>query len=106
MSRMEDTAGSGQQSESQEQGGTAEQLRNKAQQVGQQLREVGDQVRSTAQEQYEQLRTQASEYYETGRQRAMEWEQSLENYVREQPVKSLLIAAGVGVILGALWKRS
>ena len=33
-------------------------------------------------------------------------EPELEEYVREQPIKSLLMAAGVGVLLGILWKRS
>jgi ElaB/YqjD/DUF883 family membrane-anchored ribosome-binding protein len=30
----------------------------------------------------------------------------LEDYVREKPLRSLLIAAGVGMLLGILWKRS
>ena len=30
----------------------------------------------------------------------------VEEYVREQPIKALAIAAGVGVVLGILWKRS
>lgn len=102
MSRMENT---GEQNAG-KQGGATEQIREKAQEVGQTIRDVGQQARETAQQQYENLRRQAGEYYETGRQQAMEWEQSLEDYVRQQPVKSLLIAAGVGVILGALWKRS
>ena len=37
---------------------------------------------------------------------AMEWEQNLESYVQDQPIKSLLIAAGVGALLGFLWRRS
>ena len=35
-----------------------------------------------------------------------EWEESLENYVHEKPLQAVLIAAGVGVLLGLLWKRS
>ena len=53
-----------------------------------------------------QLRDQANEYYETGRERAREWEQGLEQYVQEKPLQAVLIAAGVGVLLGLLWKRS
>lgn len=102
MSRMEDTAGQ----ESQSQPGMADQLKEKAQQATEQVRQSAQQLRDSAQEQYDHLRQQAQEYYETGRQRAMEWESGVEDYVRQQPVKSLLIAAGVGVILGALWKRS
>jgi ElaB/YqjD/DUF883 family membrane-anchored ribosome-binding protein len=66
---------------------------------------MGGQVKDAAKEQYERLRDQASEYYEHGRQQAREWQHNLENYVQEQPVKSLLIAAGVGVLLGMLWRR-
>lgn len=101
MSRMEDS-GAAQPAE----GGTAENIRNKAKEVGEQLRDMGQQAREKAQAQYERLREHASEYYESGRRHAQEWEQSLESYVREQPIKSLLIAAGIGVVLGALWKRS
>ncbi len=103
MSRMENSGEQPTQQQGEESGGG---IREKAQELGQGLREIGQQARTAAQEQYENLRQQASEYYETGRQHAMEWEQSLEDYVRQQPVKSLLIAAGIGVILGALWKRS
>src|SRR5438094_655821 len=55
---------------------------------------------------YNQLRDQASQYYDQGRQRAQEWEESLENYIHEKPLQAVLIAAGVGVLLGLLWKRS
>jgi ElaB/YqjD/DUF883 family membrane-anchored ribosome-binding protein len=41
-----------------------------------------------------------------GRQRAQEWEKGLEDYVHEKPLQAILIAAGVGMLLGVLWKRS
>ena len=75
-------------------------------QVGQNLRDLGAQARDVAQQRYEQLRSQATDYYEQGRQRAQEWEQNLENYVHEKPLQAVLIAAGVGMLLGVLWKRS
>jgi ElaB/YqjD/DUF883 family membrane-anchored ribosome-binding protein len=56
-------------------------------------------------EQYGHLRDQASEYYERGRDMAQQWEQNLEGYIQEQPIKSILIAAGVGLLLGVLLKR-
>ena len=52
------------------------------------------------------MREQAADYYEHGRRRASEMEQSLEQYVQEKPIQSLLIAAGVGMLLGILRKRS
>lgn len=74
--------------------------------IGESLREKGEQIRSAAHEQVEHLRHNAEEYYEHGRQKAVEWTEELEHYVRDQPVKSLLIAAGVGLVIGFLWRRS
>ena len=85
--------------------GAAQNLKDSAAQVTENLRDMGGQVKDAAKEQYERLRDQANEYYEHGREQAREWQQNLETYVQEQPVKSLLIAAGVGVLLGMLWRR-
>lgn len=112
MSRMENQMGQGQAGgggmvEGQgggEAGGAN--LRDSAAQVGENIRNLGSQVRDQATQQYDQLRQQAGDYYEQGRQRAMEMEQSLEQYVQEKPIQALLMAAGVGLLLGILWKRS
>jgi ElaB/YqjD/DUF883 family membrane-anchored ribosome-binding protein len=87
-------------------GSTTGQLKDSASQIGQDLRNLGGQARDAATQTYEQLRQQAGDYYEQGRDRAREMEQSLETYVQEKPIQSLLIAAGVGMLLGILWKRS
>ena len=101
MSRMEN------QMEGQSGGqGAAGNLKESAAQVGENIRNIGSQVRDQATQQYDQLREQAGEYYEQGRQRAMEMEQNLEQYVQEKPIQALLMAAGVGLLLGFLWKRS
>ena len=77
-----------------------------ANQVSQSIRDASSQVRDAAAEKIGQIRDNANEYYEQGKQRAQEWEQGLEDYIREKPLQSLLIAAGVGMLLGVLWKRS
>lgn len=77
-----------------------------AAQMSQNIRDLGSQVRDAATEKYSQLREQASTYYDQGRDRATEWEQNLEGYVREKPLQAVLMAAGVGMFLGLLWKRS
>ena len=79
---------------------------DQAQQVGQNLRDLGGQVRDQAQQKYNELSDQARDYYEQGRQKAQEWEQGLESYIQEKPLQAVMIAAGVGVLLGLLWKRS
>ena len=104
MSRMGETnAGkSGNQGKGPEQAG----LGQTATQVGENLREMGSQVRDAAREKYDQLRESATDYYSQGRDRAVEWEQNLESYIHEKPIQAVMIAAGVGVLLGLLWKRS
>ena len=77
-----------------------------ANQVSQSIRDASSHVRDAAAEKIGQIRDNANEYYEQGKERAEEWEQGLEDYIREKPIQSLLIAAGVGMLLGVLWKRS
>jgi ElaB/YqjD/DUF883 family membrane-anchored ribosome-binding protein len=102
MSRIGDSGGAGDLGNQGSGGGVTD----TASQVGQNLRDLGGQVRDVATQKYEQLRDSASEYYQQGRERAQEWEQNIEEYVREKPLQAVLIAAGVGVLLGLLWKRS
>ena len=83
-----------------------ETFKDTANQVSQSLRDGATQVRDAAQEKLRQVRDQANDYYEQGKDRAREWEQGLESYIQEKPIQSLLIAAGVGMLLGVLWKRS
>ncbi len=81
-------------------------LKDTAHQVQENLRDIGGQVRDAATEKYSDLKDQAADYYQQGRERAQEWEAGLEQYVQEKPIQSLLIAAGVGVLVGLLWRRS
>jgi ElaB/YqjD/DUF883 family membrane-anchored ribosome-binding protein len=83
----------------------AEDLKDKAADVVEDVRAMGGQVGKVAREQYENLRSKASDYVEQGREKAEEWEDSVESYIKAKPVQALLMAAGVGVILGLLWRR-
>ena len=89
-----------------DEGNAGQTIRDTAKDVQQKVRDAGSQVRDAAAEKMNDLRDQAGEYYEQGKQHAQEWEQGLEDYIREKPIQSLLIAAGVGMLLGILWKRS
>jgi len=83
----------------------SQQLTDKAGQVRENIRDIGSVAKDAAREKVQDLRDQAGEYYEQGRQRVTEMEDSIETYVRDQPIKSLLMAAGAGLLLGILWKR-
>src|SRR5688500_12200624 len=106
MSRMGDTSNALDQGNAGNQGQGGASLTEKATQVGQNLREMGTQARDVATQKYDELRHQAQDYYQQGREKATEWEQGLEQYIHEKPLQAVLIAAGVGVVLGLLWKRS
>lgn len=81
-------------------------VKEKAQQATQNLRDLGNQVRDAASEKYNQFSEQARGYYSQGKEAAEHFEQSIEGYVQDKPIQALLIAAGVGLLLGVLWKRS
>jgi ElaB/YqjD/DUF883 family membrane-anchored ribosome-binding protein len=111
MSRINEGTGQGQS------GNPTDQLRDKASEVGQNIRDIGGQVRDIANDKYGQVRDAANEkygqikdqavgYYNQGRESAQQWEQSIEDYVQEKPLQAIAMAAGVGLLLGLLWKRS
>lgn len=69
------------------------------------MQETGKEMRDKAQELITQGKDVAAEYYEEGRNQVLAWQQQLETQVREKPLQSLLIAAGVGLLFGLLRRR-
>ena len=67
--------------------------------------ETGKEIGGQAQELIAQGKEVAAEYYEEGRNQVLAWQQQLEYQVREKPLQSLLMAAGVGLLLGLLRRR-
>ena len=71
----------------------------------QNLQEMANVARDMAEQRIGEFRDTANEYYEQGRERVTEFEESLETYVRNQPIKSVMMAVGVGLFLGVLLRR-
>ena len=84
-------AGSGSTSPAQ---GSAIQGRDKAQEVSAQVSDTARQVSDTV-----------SEYYEQGREQIEHVGQYLEDHIRDKPVQSVLMAAGLGMIIAFLWRK-
>ncbi|HTU26707.1 MAG TPA: hypothetical protein VMF30_14965 [Pirellulales bacterium] len=104
-----------------------DQLRDKVGDVRQNLRDIGSLAQDAAKEKAtqiqdavgqhaaeirdatvrkaEDLRDRAGEYYEENIGRAIDIERTLEQRIREKPLQSIAIAAGVGMFLGVLWSR-
>lgn len=69
------------------------------------MQETGKELLDKAQELTVQGKDVAVEYYEEGREQVLAWQQQLENQVREKPLQSLLMAAGIGLLFGLLRRR-
>jgi ElaB/YqjD/DUF883 family membrane-anchored ribosome-binding protein len=52
-----------------------------------------------------EARELARSTYERSKDKAVEWSEGFEDYVRERPMKSLLVAVGLGIVLGAVMSR-
>jgi ElaB/YqjD/DUF883 family membrane-anchored ribosome-binding protein len=66
---------------------------------------LGRVARDVASETYENLRENATEYLDKGQTLLKDFEGQFMRQIRAHPMRSLAIATGVGVILGAILKR-
>jgi ElaB/YqjD/DUF883 family membrane-anchored ribosome-binding protein len=71
---------------------------------------VGTQVKETVQDMgtqaKETIQTAGSRVYEQGRESLQDLNRTLEGQIRRRPLQALLVAGGIGVLLGFLWQRS
>jgi ElaB/YqjD/DUF883 family membrane-anchored ribosome-binding protein len=58
-----------------------------------------------AQEKLGQSGENLSGYLEQGQEKVRQIRRTVEQFVREEPVKTVLIAAGVGLLFGRFWMR-
>ena len=69
------------------------------------MQETAKEMRDKAQELMTQGKEVAAEYYAEGRNQLLAWQQHLENQVREKPLQSIFIAAGIGLLYALLRRR-
>jgi ElaB/YqjD/DUF883 family membrane-anchored ribosome-binding protein len=80
-------------------------LREQAREVTQELQDIGNTAADAVRENVGRLQDEASECYVQGRDQAYQVEQTFEQLIKDHPLKSILIAAGVGLLLGRFWIR-
>lgn len=85
---------------------TTDALNAKAAETRDNLTEMGHKAKQAVQDKFHHLADRAQEQYSAGKERLQAWEENVAERVQEAPMKSLLIAAGVGVLLGFLLRRS
>ena len=80
-------------------------LRRQAAQVTDHIQAMGTIARGAAQERLDGLRDTAVEYYDLGIDKMRDVERSVEGYICKQPIKSVVIAASVGLFVGRFLMR-
>jgi ElaB/YqjD/DUF883 family membrane-anchored ribosome-binding protein len=81
---------------------TAEHL----EEIGAHVREIGSILKDTVEQKIADIRDGAVEIGRASSDRAGEARDNLEKYIRKQPMKSILIAAGAGALLSILIRRN
>ena len=83
---------------------TSDQLGEQAKDVAEDLQKMGGTIRDAAQEKLGRVGEKAAEYCEQGRDKVHGGACACEQFVRQRPLASVLIAAGIGWLLGRFWK--
>jgi len=82
-----------------------ERIGTQAKEMGKELQEMGGTAVEILQEKFGELRSTATDYYEHGKDKCGDVEQSIERFIKQYPLKTVLIAAGAGWLLGRFWVR-
>jgi ElaB/YqjD/DUF883 family membrane-anchored ribosome-binding protein len=73
--------------------------------IGNSIHELGATAREVAADQIEAIQECASDMLDHGRQRIRNVGQSVESRLHAQPMKTVLVAVGVGILLGMIFSR-
>ena len=84
------------------QSSASEKLRDQAQTLKEDVRDLGGVAKEAAREKYGEARHRATEAYESGRRKVDDTEERIVAYIRQKPLQSVLIAAGLGMVFGML----
>ncbi len=73
--------------------------------ASEQRQQAAEDIKRGAHELGQQAQERMSELGDAARQQAEELQSTLESRIREKPINAILIAAGVGILIGMLWRR-
>lgn len=80
-------------------------FQKKASELGRDVKDLGMIGGELAADTAHMAEERISEYYKAGMKKAKGLEENIETEIRKNPMRSLLVAAGVGLLLGAVWRR-
>ena len=79
------------------------QVKETAQDMGTYVKETAQNMGTQAKETVQAAGTQV---YEQGRESLQDLNRTIEGQIRQRPIHALLVAGGIGVLLGFLWQRT
>jgi ElaB/YqjD/DUF883 family membrane-anchored ribosome-binding protein len=83
----------------------AEKLKHTASQLGADMQRVGEALKTLAEDSWEGVQEKLTRLYEEGKDRYGAAESRLEASVRSDPLRAVLIAAGVGFVLAYIRRK-
>lgn len=66
---------------------------------------MSQRAQQAAEQAFNDMKDRAADYVDAGREKALEFTGAIEQQIRERPVPSLAVAAGLGFALGFLYSR-
>jgi ElaB/YqjD/DUF883 family membrane-anchored ribosome-binding protein len=84
----------------------ADTMRDKATEAKDNIVDRGRFAKDATQDKLHDLADRASETYDAGKEKLREFGTNVGDKVKESPIKALLIAAGAGLLLGMVARRS
>jgi ElaB/YqjD/DUF883 family membrane-anchored ribosome-binding protein len=84
---------------------SSDRIGKQAMKVKKDLEQIGGTAKDIAEDQLEHVGEIASEYYEQGRDKVHGVACACEQFIRDRPLRSVLVAVGIGWLLGGIWKR-
>lgn len=86
--------------------GSATALKEKGMDVTRDLKDLGQVAKDVAKEKVEQLKTQAQNTLEDVKHYSEDAQHHFEQKIKNDPVTSILVAAGIGMVVGLLLRRN
>ena len=80
-------------------------LRDKLSETGQNILEIGHLARRAANTKLHELRDAAASQVGKGKEKLSSLEERLESGIQSKPIKGVLIAAAVGLVMGLMLRR-
>jgi ElaB/YqjD/DUF883 family membrane-anchored ribosome-binding protein len=82
---------------------TSDRLRKQAKKVTKEIHKMSGAVKDAAQEKLRQIRQNGSDRYKQERGKINRAKRGVVLFIRDRPLQSALLAAGIGVVFGGLW---